>query len=84
IAGTTDQVTVKNYFLGGDNLVTKIKFSTGGEFTAAQILNLFKLNPDTTQSPAYTNLPDEAAFGTVWAGVAGNQNLIGSSDADLL
>ncbi|MDK2127267.1 hypothetical protein PZA18_24835, partial [Chitinimonas sp. DQS-5] len=41
-------------------------------------------NPDTTQSPAYTNLPDEAAFGTVWAGVAGNQNLIGSSDADLL
>ncbi|WP_439888761.1 calcium-binding protein [Pseudomonas sp. MBLB4123] len=85
VSGGSDQVTLKNWFLGGDHVVDVISFASGGQLTAAQLFGAFGLtNPDTNGSPNYQNLPDERAFGTILAGQAGDQNVIGSSDADLI
>ncbi|WP_272493077.1 calcium-binding protein [Atopomonas sediminilitoris] len=85
VSGGTDKVTLKNWFLGGDHVVDVISFSTGGQLSAAQIFAAFGLtNPDSVGSPNYQNLPDERSFGTSLAGLAGNQNILGSSDADWL
>jgi Ca2+-binding RTX toxin-like protein len=85
VSGGTDQVTLKNWFLGGDHVVDVISFASGGQLTAAQLFGAFGLsNPDINGSPNYLNLPDERAFGTILAGQAGDQNIIGSSDADLI
>ncbi|ARU88632.1 calcium-binding protein [Pseudomonas sp. M30-35] len=85
VSGGSDQVTLKNWFLGGDHVVDVISFSSGGQLTAAQLFGAFGLNnPDTNGSPDYQNLPDERAFGTILAGQAADQNIIGSSDADLI
>jgi hypothetical protein len=35
---SANQVTLKNYFLAGNNLVETIDFETGGQLTAEQIL----------------------------------------------
>ncbi|MEG0603464.1 MAG: calcium-binding protein [Acinetobacter sp.] len=40
---TVNQVTLKNYFLAGDNLVETIDFETGGQLTAEQLFNAFGL-----------------------------------------
>lgn len=85
VSGGSDQVTLKNWFLGGDHVVDVISFAAGGQLTAAQLFGAFGLsNPDPAGSPNYQNLPDERAFGTILAGQAGEQNIIGSSDADLI
>ncbi|MFI8744760.1 calcium-binding protein [Pseudomonas sp. NPDC077186] len=85
VSGGSDQVTLKNWFLGGDYVVDVISFASGGQLTAAQLFGAFGLsNPDPAGSPNYQNLPDERAFGTILAGQAGDQNIIGSSDADLI
>lgn len=85
VSGGSDQVTLKNWFLGGDHVVDVISFDSGGQLTAAQLFGAFGLsNPDPAGSPNYQNLPDERAFGTILAGQAGDQNIIGSSDADLI
>ena len=85
VSGGTDKVTLKNWFLGGDYVVDNITFAAGGQLTAAQIFGAFGLtNPDTVGSPNYLNVPDERAFGTVLVGQAGDQNVLGSSDADLI
>src|SRR5690606_3726253 len=85
VSGGSDKVTLKNWFLGGDNVVDVITFASGGQLTAAQIFGAFGLsNPDVNGSPNYHNLPDERAFGTVLGGQAGDQNVLGSSDADMI
>ncbi|WP_415755590.1 calcium-binding protein [Pseudomonas leptonychotis] len=85
ISGGSDQVTLKNWFLGGDHVVDVISFASGGQLTAAQLFGAFGLtNPDTAGSPNYQGVPDERSFGTILAGQAGDQNIIGSSDADLI
>lgn len=85
VSGGSDKVTIRNWFLGGDYVVDSITFASGGQITASQLFGAFGLsNPDPAGSPAYLNLPDERAFGTVFAGQAGNQIILGSSDADLI
>ena len=85
VSGGSDQVTLKNWFLGGDAVVDVITFAAGGQLTAAQVFSAFGLtNPDTVGSPNYLNVPDDRSFGTVLAGQAGDQNILGSSDADLI
>ncbi|MCZ4321521.1 calcium-binding protein [Pseudomonas anguilliseptica] len=85
VSGGSDQVTLKNWFLGGDHVVDVISFASGDQLTAAQLFGAFGLtNPDTAGSPNYQSVPDERSFGTILAGQAGDQNIIGSSDADLI
>ena len=85
VSGGSDQVTLKNWFLGGDHVVDVISFASGGQLTAAQLFGAFGLtNPDAAGSPNYQSVPDERSFGTILAGQAGDQNIIGSSDADLI
>ena len=85
VSGGTDKVTIKNWFLGGDYVVDTLTFASGGQLTSSQIFGAFGLaNPDPAGSPAYQHVPDERGFGTVLGGEAGNQNIIGSSDADLI
>jgi hypothetical protein len=40
---TANQVTLKDFFLSGDNLVETISFETGGQLTASQIFGAFGL-----------------------------------------
>ncbi|WP_422450650.1 calcium-binding protein [Endozoicomonas sp. ALB091] len=85
ISGGTDQVTFKDWFLGGDNVVDTITFASGGQLSAAQIFGAFGAsNPEPAGSPDYQNLPDERSFGTILSGSAGDQVILGSSDADWL
>lgn len=85
VSGTNDRVTVKNWFLGGDGVVDRISFESGGQLTAAQLFSAFGLsNPDPLGSPDYQRLPDERAFGTVLGAQSGNQIVFGSSDADMI
>lgn len=85
VSGGSDQVTLKNWFLGGDHVVDVISFASGGQLTASQLFGAFGLtNPDVAGSPNYQGVPDERSFGTILAGQAGDQNIIGSSDADLI
>lgn len=85
VGGGSDKVTIRNWFLGGDYVVDTITFASGGQLTAAQLFGAFGLsNPDPVGSPAYQNLPDERAFGTVLAGQSGDQRVLGSSDDDMI
>jgi Ca2+-binding RTX toxin-like protein len=85
VSGSSDQVILKDWFLGGDHAVDVISFASGYQVTAAQVFEAFGLsNPDTAGSPNYQGVPDERSFGTILAGQAGDQNIIGSSDADLI
>ncbi|AZM81357.1 hypothetical protein EIP87_04780 [Pseudomonas aeruginosa] len=85
VSGGSDQVTLRNWFLGGDYVVDVITFASGGQLTAQQLFGAFGLsNPDPKGSPAYIDPPDERAFGTLYAGMAGDQTIFGSSDADLI
>ncbi|PTU72937.1 calcium-binding protein [Pseudomonas mangrovi] len=85
VSGGTDQVTIRNWFLGGDNVVDVITFASGGQLTAAQLFGAFGVaNPDPLGSPAYANLPDERSFGNLVAGQAAGHTILGSSDADLI
>ena len=85
VSGGSDQITLKNWFLGGDHVVDMISFASGGQLAAAQLFGAFGLaNPDVAGSPNYQGVPDERSFGTILAGQAGDQSIIGSSDADLI
>jgi Ca2+-binding RTX toxin-like protein len=85
VSGSSDQVILKDWFLGGDHAVDVISFASGDQVTAAQVFEAFGLsNPDTAGSPNYQGVPDERSFGTILAGQSGDQNIIGSSDADLI
>lgn len=45
---SANQITLKNYFLAGNNLVETIDFETGGQLTAEQIFGAFGLSLPTT------------------------------------
>lgn len=85
IGGGSDKVTIRNWFLGGDNVVDTITFASGGQITSAQLFGAFGLsNPDPVGSPDYQNLPDERQFGTILSAPSGSQSIFGSSDSDLI
>lgn len=85
IGGGSDKVTIKNWFLGGDYVVPTLRFAAGGQITANQIFGAFGLaNPNPQGSLAYTDLPDERAFGNVFVGTAMDETVIGSSDDDFI
>ncbi|MDH0892906.1 hypothetical protein N5C41_09570 [Pseudomonas sp. GD03985] len=71
---TANQITLKTFFLGGDNLVETIAFETGGQLTAAQIFGAFGLPVPT---PA-------AAFDDITQGSIGDDGLDGTTGNDLL
>ena len=85
IGGGSDKVTIKNWFLGGDYVVPTIRFASGSQISANQIFGAFGLsNPNPQGSLAYTDLPDERAFGNVFVGTAAAETVIGSSDDDFI
>ncbi len=64
---SSNQVTIKDFFLGGTNVVETIKFETGGSISADQIFGAFGLsNPNPASAAANTNsmVSAMAAFGT--------------------
>lgn len=52
---STNQITLKNYFLAGTHLVETIDFETGGQLTAEQIFNAFGLTIPSTTTPPLPN-----------------------------
>lgn len=85
IGGSSDKVTIKDWFLGGDNVIPLLQFASGGQITANQIFGAFGLsNPNPQRSLAYGDLPDERAFATVYVGSAGAETIYGSSGDDFI
>ncbi|MBE0484227.1 MAG: hypothetical protein IBX52_12080, partial [Bacterioplanes sp.] len=85
IGGSSDKVTIKNWFLGGDYVIPVIQFASGGQITANQIFGAFGLsNPNPVRSLAYSDLPDERAFGTVFVGSGASETILGSSGDDFI
>ncbi|MCU7918440.1 MAG: hypothetical protein KZQ95_08800 [Candidatus Thiodiazotropha sp. (ex Epidulcina cf. delphinae)] len=85
VSGGTDQVTLRDYFKGGDHAVDLITFATGGQLSAAQLFGVFGLaNPDPTGSPDYPGLPDEQAYGTATLGTGANDRYLAGSDGDFI
>ncbi|PUB90762.1 MAG: hypothetical protein DBP01_05840, partial [gamma proteobacterium symbiont of Ctena orbiculata] len=85
VSGGSDQVTLRDYFKGGDQAVDRIVFASGGELTSAQLFGVFGVtDPDPAGSPNYSGLPDERNYGTITLGGAGNDNYLAGSDADFI
>ncbi|MES9991035.1 MAG: calcium-binding protein [Candidatus Thiodiazotropha sp.] len=85
VSGSSDQVTLQDYFKGGDHAVDRIVFTSGGELTSAQLFSVFGLtDPDPAGSPNYPGLPDERNFTTITSGSAGNDIYLAGSDADFI
>ncbi|WKT60104.1 calcium-binding protein [Microbulbifer thermotolerans] len=85
VSGGSDQVTLRDFFKGGDHAIDRIEFSSGEMLTADDIFGAFGLsNPDPVESPDYQGLPDERSFGTVTIGGAGDEVVLASSDADFI
>ena len=77
VSGTSDQVTIKDYFTGGDKTVQTIQFSTGGSVTAEQIFGLFSMPmPTLSQTVAGTSGNDTLSGGP------GNDRLEGGAGND--
>ncbi|MEW8203416.1 MAG: calcium-binding protein [Candidatus Thiodiazotropha endolucinida] len=85
VSGGSDQVTLRDYFKGGDHAVDRIVFASGGELSSSQLFGVFGVtDPDPAGSPDYSGLPDERNYGTVTLGGAGNDNYLAGSDADFI
>ncbi len=85
VSGGSDQVTLRDYFKGGDHAVDRIVFTSGGELTSAQLFGVFGVSdPDPLGSPDYPGLPDERNFATLTSGGAGNESFLAGSDADFI
>ncbi len=80
---TANQVTLKNFFLGGDNLVETIAFETGGQLTAAQIFGAFGL-PVPTPAAAFDDIIQGSIGDDALDGTAGNDLLQGGNGDDEL
>ncbi|MFW2176507.1 MULTISPECIES: VWA domain-containing protein [unclassified Moraxella] len=53
ISGTTDQLTIKDFFLGGENAGATINFASGGSLTSEQIFGAYGLtNPSPSTNTA--------------------------------
>jgi Ca2+-binding RTX toxin-like protein len=85
VSGSSDAVTLKSFFLGGDAAIDRVEFASGGEITSDQFFSVFGLNnPDSAGSPDYQGMPDERNFGTYVSGTADGDTIIASSGADLI
>jgi len=53
VSGTTDQLTLKDFFLGGDNAGVNINFASGGSLSSDQIFGAYGLtNPNPSANTA--------------------------------
>ena len=60
---TTNQVTLKNYFLAGDHLIETIDFETGGQLTAEQIFNAFGVTlPEIEEETGSTDAVGDTTY----------------------
>ncbi|WP_299587786.1 calcium-binding protein [uncultured Microbulbifer sp.] len=85
VSGSSDQITLKDFFKGGDHAIDKIEFSSGQEISSDQLFGVFGIsNPDSQGSPDYSGLPDERSFGTLTTGSSANEVIVASSDADFV
>ncbi|MEW8030127.1 MAG: calcium-binding protein [Candidatus Thiodiazotropha sp.] len=85
VSGGSDQVTLRDYFKGGDQAVDRIIFASGGELSSAQLFGVFGVtDPDPAGSPDYSGLPDERNYNTVTLGSAGDDTYLAGSDADFI
>lgn len=53
VSGTNDQITIQDFFLGGDNADVNISFASGGSIGSSQLLNLFKSSKTPTHSQVF-------------------------------
>ena len=53
VSGTDDQITIQDFFLGGDNADVNISFASGGSIGSSQLLNLFKSSKTPTHSQVF-------------------------------
>ena len=86
VLGSGDsQVTITNFFLGGDYAVDSFVFESGGQLSAAQIFGAYGMAvPDVAESDQGQILPDQRQFVEVIHGNDTAQGLYGSSDDELL
>ncbi|MEW8350914.1 MAG: calcium-binding protein [Candidatus Thiodiazotropha taylori] len=85
VGSSYDQIALQDFFLGGDYVVDRFVFTTGGEISAEQIFNAFGVtNPDLMGSPDYSNLPNEQDFETVTQGDDSAANYLASSGDDFI
>jgi Ca2+-binding RTX toxin-like protein len=85
IDGGPDQITLNNFFLGGDHAIDRFVFTSGGEASADQIFSAFGLsNPDPQGSLDYTNLPDERGYETVTLGDGSESLYLASNGNDFI
>lgn len=86
VLGSGDsQVTITNFFLGGDYAVDNFVFESGGQLSAAQIFGAYGMAvPDVAESDQGQILPDQRQFVEVIHGNDTAQGLYGSSDDELL
>ncbi|MCM8921806.1 MAG: hypothetical protein LC540_17340 [Candidatus Thiodiazotropha sp.] len=85
VSGGSDQVTLRDFFKGGDHAVDQIVFSSGGDISTDQLFGVFGVtDPDPTGSPDYPGLPDERNYGTLTLGDGADASYLAGSDADFI
>ncbi|MCU7869288.1 MAG: hypothetical protein KZQ98_12250 [Candidatus Thiodiazotropha sp. (ex Lucinoma borealis)] len=85
VSGGTDQITLLDFFQGGDHAVDQLTFASGGAISAEQIFGVFGLNnPDPLGSPDYQGVPDEWGYATATHGDGASENYLASSGDDLI
>ncbi|ERS85923.1 hypothetical protein Q672_16395 [Marinobacter sp. EVN1] len=85
VGGSSDSVTIQNFFSGGDQSIDQIEFGPGGQITSSQVFGAFGLSDSDPQgSPDYQGLPDQRSFGNLVTGTASADNILASSDADFI
>ena len=50
VSGSTDELTIKDFFTGGDNADINISFADGGSISATELLGLFKSSKTATHT----------------------------------
>ncbi|MEJ2423602.1 MAG: calcium-binding protein, partial [Candidatus Thiodiazotropha sp.] len=83
VDGGSDQITLRNFFLGGDWLVETIEFATGGSVSAEEIFDVFGLTLPNG-SDAFDQVVSGTSARDVLAGQEGNDLLEGWSGNDSL
>ncbi len=91
---SANQVTLKDFFLGGDSLVETISFETGGQLTAAQIFGAFGLAVPSSSAAVFDSVVQGAsgddvelsgtALHDLLQGFNGNDQLFGGAGNDRL
>jgi Ca2+-binding RTX toxin-like protein len=75
VNGGPDQVTLTDFFVGGDSVIETLAFETGGQISAGQIYGAFGMSQPTPSS----------SFSQTLAGTAGDDgSLAGGTGADLV